>query len=538
MLKYHIFVVLNQFYEYMKINPGKNSKELISSEILKELNIGLWAIEIVPGKESRMFLDPLAAGLMGCSPDTDPEEIYKIWYSGIDKEAEVLIKSILDSMSSGRTSEVQYNWTHPDGSRRTIRCGGKRIASFTEGIRLEGTHREVGELDHLDDEWRQRSALLKNLRLINSIAVQYISLKVVRIDGRYSIIYKDMDPGYGWDKTQCGNFWRAFGELMQRHCHPEDLEKMIKFSIPEYVIALMKGHRRHLERFRYLLKDGRYIWMELVFVRFDESLDAELSEFAYGLANVDEEVNREKEYRQAMEQVRISREESRLKTQFVNNISHDIRTPLNAVIGYSQLLALSADQLGAKEREEYISYIESSGELLTMLIDDILCISDIEHDILQIRNEYISCRQICEKAVSCCRMRVPTDVKLYFCSEFDDNFKIYSDSKRIQQILINLISNSCKATVRGEIKLSCTPGAQEGFVDFAVSDTGCGVTPEKADEIFHRYVSMDNSNRGNGHGLGLDICIQLSRRMGGSIWLDKEYKGGARFVLTLPVENK
>ena len=87
----------------------------------------------------------------------------------------------------------------------------------------------------------------------------------------------------------------------------------------------------------------------------------------------------------ALEQARISREESRLKTQFVNNISHDIRTPLNAVIGYSQLLMLAGDSLSEKEKAEYANYIESSGELLTMLVDDILSVSDIEHDILKLR---------------------------------------------------------------------------------------------------------------------------------------------------------
>lgn len=792
----------------MDVNLEKNTKELVSSEILKELNIGLWAMEIVNGKKSKMFLDSVAANIMGCSPDTNPEDIYDIWFSGIDEDNIVLIKGLLDCLSSGNLSEVQYNWTHPDGSRRVIRCGGRRDFSFSEGIRLEGTHREVGELDHFDDEWRQRSNLLKsyfnyynsrdalaillvnmdkdryatiktcqdvesrnplheegsysryihnfyqtfgsgedaesilqfqdqafledhfksspvyyksfstidesegikwfmltankvnknemvvsledrtqkvseeiifnsilsklvggfifnlekdimsvvklttffnylddiegkisidlgvqmlcphiekefregwkrftsrenlmsvyktgrradfqfkaifagkltwltasiysadssiskdasvalvfrrfskeeleetlhneeilhqkedlekNYRLIKGIAAQYVSLKVVQVDGRFSVIYKNMDQTYGWDVKVHSNFWDAYSSMIQTKCHPEDLARMTQFSKPEYVVSIMHGRRRHLERFRFKISNDSYIWMDLVFIRFDKSLNTTLTEFAYGLANVDMEVNREREYKLAMEQVRISKEESRLKTQFVNNISHDIRTPLNAVIGYSQLLSLSDGQLSDKEREEYISYIETSGEMLTMLIDDILCISDIEHNILKIRNETCSCNFICRKAVSCCMMKVPMDVKLYFSSHFDDNFSIYSDSRRIQQILINMISNSCKATTRGEIRLACGPSSKAGFIDFAVSDTGCGVTPEKADEIFHRYVSVDNNERGKGHGLGLDICKQLSQRMGGYIWLDKEYKGGARFVLTLPIADK
>lgn len=292
-----------------------------------------------------------------------------------------------------------------------------------------------------------------------------------------------------------------------------------------------------MERFRFHLQDGSYVWMDFVLIRFDENLDTDLTEFAYALANVDVEVHREKEYALALEQARISKEESRLKTQFVNNISHDIRTPLNAVIGYSQLLTLAGDTLTEKERAEYVNYIETSGELLTMLIDDILSISDIEHDILKLRFRESSCNLICHKAVSCCMMRVPTGVELYYTTEYDDDFTIVTDAKRVQQILINMISNSCKATVEGEIKVHCAPSAKDGYVDFIVTDTGCGVAPEKAEEIFNRFVSVDNNDSGAGHGLGLDICIKISQRMGGYIWLDQTYQGGARFVLTLPLEK-
>lgn len=285
------------------------------------------------------------------------------------------------------------------------------------------------------------------------------------------------------------------------------------------------------------MRDGSYTWMKCVFIRFDKNLDNELSEFAYALANVDEEVKKEQEYYYALEQARISREESRLKTQFVNNISHDIRTPLNAVIGYSQLLMLAGDSLSEKEKAEYANYIESSGELLTMLVDDILSVSDIEHDILKLRPMKAPVNRICNKAVSCCMMRVPNGVNLYFTTEFKDDFLILTDPMRVQQILINMISNSCKATVEGEIKVSCCKSDKEGFIDFTVTDTGCGVSPEKAEEIFNRFVSMDNNESGAGHGLGLDICINISQRLGGYIWLDQTYKPGARFVLTLPLKQ-
>ena len=393
---------------------------------------------------------------------------------------------------------------------------------------------ELEEVSQNEEVLHQKEKLERDFHLIKGIAVQYVTLKVVKIDGRFSIIYKDLDPSYGWDNSSYTNFWDSYRAFILGHCHPKDRERMLDFAHRENIVSILNGRRRHLERFRFRMVDGSYIWMDFVLIRYDRDLDTELTEFAYALANVDVDVHRENEYASALKQARISREESRLKTQFVNNISHDIRTPLNAVIGYSQLLTLAGDSLSENERAEYMNYIETSGELLTMLIDDILSISDIEHDILKLRFSQSSCNQICRKAVSCCMMRVPTGVKLYFTTEYNDSFCIMTDPQRVQQILINLISNSCKATTEGEIRVHCCPSAKDGFVDFVVTDTGCGVPLEKAEEIFNRFVSVDNNDRGAGHGLGLDICIKISQRMGGYIWLDQSYKGGARFILTLP----
>lgn len=383
----------------------------------------------------------------------------------------------------------------------------------------------------------QNEKLEREFRLIKGITSQYVSLKVVNVDGRFTAIYKELDSSYGWNGDPNGDYWENFRKMMTEHCHPEDLERMLVFSDKNKLKSRMKGRRRILERFRFKVVDGSYKWMDMVLIRFDRYLHTELSEFAYAFANVDVEVHRDLEYAKALEQALISKEESRLKTQFVNNISHDIRTPLNAVIGYSQLLALSGEQLSEDEKTEYMQYIENSGELLTMLIDDILSISDIEHDILKINLSNASCNTICNKAVSCSTMRVLKGVELSFSSAYPDDFEILTDAKRVQQILINMISNSCKATTKGWIKVHCCPSDKEGFIDFVVTDTGCGVSPEKAEEIFKRFVSVENNENGVGHGLGLDICQKLSYRMGGMIWLDQSYTGGARFVLTIPISQ-
>lgn len=108
-------------------------------------------------------------------------------------------------------------------------------------------------------------------------------------------------------------------------------------------------------------------------------------------------------------------------------------------------------------------------------------------------------------------MRVPNGVKLYHTSDLDPNFIIHSDPKRIQQILVNFISNSCKHTTEGEIHLHCAMSDKPGFIKFTVTDTGSGVSPEMAEVIFNRFASTHKT--GADHGLGLDICRDPAKQL-------------------------
>lgn len=237
----------------------------------------------------------------------------------------------------------------------------------------------------------------------------------------------------------------------------------------------------------------------------------------------------------AEEEARKAKEESKLKSMFVQNISHDIRTPLNALVGYSQLLGMPEGFLTNDERTEFCGYINDSADMLTMLVDDVLSVSDIEHGMLTVNKVDTYCNNICMKAINCSRMRVQPGVKLYKTSEVDNLYKINTDPKRVQQILVNFLSNACKHTTEGEIHMHCSLTENPGKMTISVADTGCGVSPDMAEEIFKRFSALD-TNSGS-HGLGLDICGDLARRLGGSVALDTSYTGGARFYLILPLDN-
>lgn len=232
-------------------------------------------------------------------------------------------------------------------------------------------------------------------------------------------------------------------------------------------------------------------------------------------------------------EVEKARMASEMKSLFVQNLSHDVRTPLNAICGYSQLLALPEGTLTDEEREEFVEYITTSSDMLIMLVDDVLNMADIERGVYKVKKEKASCNDICNKSVKCCATRVLPGVKLYYTSdkEGEDHY-LFSDPKRIQQILVNFLTNACKHTVHGQIHVHYSLSERPGFVTFSVTDTGDGVPKEIAEAIFTRFTTFDASK--GGHGLGLNICNTISKSLGGKVELDMSYTNGARFLFVIP----
>ena len=225
-------------------------------------------------------------------------------------------------------------------------------------------------------------------------------------------------------------------------------------------------------------------------------------------------------------------ESDRSKTQFVQNMSHEIRTPLNAIIGFSQLLSLPDGVLTEDEKREYSTYINNSTNILMMLVDDILNLAEGEEGNYKLEIAPASCNQICQSAMTNVQYRIdPSNVNLYFTSEVNDDFTVNTDGRRVQQVLINYLTNAAKHTNQGEIHVHCSLSENPGKITFSVADTGTGIPPEMADDIFERFTKHDILVQGT--GLGLNICRIVASKLGGEVKLDKSYTKGARFVFII-----
>lgn len=238
-----------------------------------------------------------------------------------------------------------------------------------------------------------------------------------------------------------------------------------------------------------------------------------------------------RELEQANEQVMLA---NAAKTRFVQNMSHEVRTPLNAIVGFSQLLSLPDGSFSEEEKDEFAGHIVNNTKMLTMLLDDILNTSAMDSGNYKISFEEGECGFMCQAAISSAEHRLQPGVTMRYEPAFEGPFTFTTDPRRVQQILINLLTNSCKHTSEGEIVLGCSLEENPGEVTFSVTDTGPGVPEDQAEKIFDRFTKLNEFVQGT--GLGLSICRDIAGRMGGRVFLDTTYKkGGARFVFVLPV---
>lgn len=222
-------------------------------------------------------------------------------------------------------------------------------------------------------------------------------------------------------------------------------------------------------------------------------------------------------------------EADRLKSAFLANMSHEIRTPLNAIVGFSSILAETAD---TPETREYIQIIESNNYLLLQLINDILDLSKIEAGLLEFKYTKVEINNCLGELEDAFRLRMPENVQCIIAPSLGKCF-IRTEKNRVIQILGNYLSNAIKYTTQGSITVGYYP-PKDGKLRFFVRDTGCGIAPEKQQQVFDRFVKLDSFKQGT--GLGLSICRMLAEKMNATVGVCSEVGKGSEFWLEIPYQ--
>ncbi|MBS4766961.1 HAMP domain-containing histidine kinase [Alistipes sp. kh20] len=217
------------------------------------------------------------------------------------------------------------------------------------------------------------------------------------------------------------------------------------------------------------------------------------------------------------------------KTAFINSICHEVRTPLNSIAGFSELLC--TEEVSPEAHGQYCEIIHESRRQLRYLFDDMLEVAQLENLSEPLPRSYLDLCALCRSQLRAMKIRCPKIGLVYTDGIPAEQIAMVTSEKYLGILLAALLGNAYKFTRQGEIRLECGREGDER-VYIAVTDSGCGIPPEKYDEVFERFTKLDPFSQGN--GLGLYLCRLIVRHLGGEIRIDPQYTEGTRVVVVLP----
>jgi signal transduction histidine kinase len=258
-----------------------------------------------------------------------------------------------------------------------------------------------------------------------------------------------------------------------------------------------------------------------------EALQAELEETNRGVLAL---------YAELDTQAQQLRQATDLKSRFLAYMSHEFRTPISAVLSLSRLLLDRLDGPLTDEQEKQVKFIQTTASEFAEMVDDLLDLAKVEAGRIEISPAWFDMVDLFSALRGMFKpVLTNPDVVLVF-EEPQSTSRLYTDDKKLSQILRNFISNALKFTINGEVRVSATQNGNES-ITFAVSDTGIGIAPEFHHAIFHDFAQLDSpiQKRLRGTGLGLSLSKRLAELLGGSVGLTSELGAGSTFHVTVPL---
>lgn len=413
---------------------------------------------------------------------------------------------------------------HKDGSEIPVEISLSPIET-TEGIWVSSAIRDISERKQIEVELREARDELE-LRVAQRTAEldRFFSLSldmlcIAGLDG----YFKRLNPA--WKNTLGFTQKELTAQPFIEFVHPDDQGA----TIAEASNLGEEGHETISFENRYRTKDGGWRWLLWSAVGYPEE------ELIYAAArDITDRKRMEDNLKKAMEQ---ALESDHLKSAFLATMSHELRTPLNSIIGFTGVMLQGLTGDLTEEQDKQLGMIQNSARHLLELINDVLDISKIEAEQIEITLKEFDFPKLVTKVVE--SVRPLAEKKTISLSTNLPSMvgSIISDQRRVEQVMINLLNNAIKFTDEGEVRLD---GELKGnTLRISVKDTGIGIKPEDMDKLFEKFSQIETGlNRTReGTGLGLSISKKLIEMLGGKIWVESKWGVGSTFGFSLPLKG-
>ena len=527
--------------EAHKRELDKSYRELAQmKDIFVASKMGTWLIRLIDGQAPTLEADDLMKELIGISgKNLSFEEAYDAWFSNIEPEAVESVLNSVENMKHGKKDENTYLWNHPTLGKRYVRCGGTAYP-VPGGYVLRGYHYDVDELIRKQIEQEKmladtRAAEKQHAEVVLGLATIYTTIFLAELDTYTYEMISSIDLMEGVTGRK-GFFFDIEEKTLEVFISEDMREEMREFLDLRTVAKRLENVNTIATEYRN--HEGRWMQARFIVKLRDES--GTVKEVLYVARDFTQEKQYEMKQENALRDALLAaKQANRAKTSFLNNMSHDIRTPMNAIIGFT---ALAQTHIGNTSMvQDYLGKIHTSSAHLLKLINEILDMSRIESGIVKLEENTVHIPDALKDLRIMIQGQIESRSQNLYIDALDvKNEDVITDKLRLNQILLNIVSNAIKYTgVGGNIIIRVTERASslKGYTtyEFSIKDNGMGMTPEFVEHVFDTFSREQSSTVSGiqGTGLGMSITKNIVDMMNGNITVKSELGKGSEFVVTI-----